>query len=256
MIMDFSNIKMEKIAWIGHYFPPKKKWIADNRKTHIVGIQVKGLVIHKLGDKVFPIGENYIYFLNKKDDYSCEVPVLEGTESFSVHFTTFGEVNTESFCIKAKNLTEIYSLFKKLSFQHAINPNGDNVTASYFYKILDCYDKIRCKKYAPNDSRMVSAKEYMDEHFKEKDCLEQAHATCHVSRRRFNELFKNQFDVTPNRYLIIRKVEYAKQLLLVGNLSVSEIADACGFADICYFSNVFKKETGYAPAKYRYKAPH
>jgi AraC-like DNA-binding protein len=253
--MDFNNIKMQKIVWMGHYFPPKKKWVAENRKTHIVGIQLSGTVVHKINGKAMPFSEGCIYFLNVKDDYSCEVATNEKTESFSIHFTTYGDIDTESFFVKAKNLSEIYSLYEKLSFQYAINPSGDNITASYFYRILDCYEKIRQKKYAPNDSRMIAVKEYMDEHFIEKDCLEKAHATCRVSRRRFNELFKNQFDVTPNRYIIIRKIEHAKHLLLLGNLSVSEIADACGFIDICYFSNVFKKETGYAPAKYRYKTP-
>jgi len=57
--------------------------------------------------------------------------------------------------------------------------------------------------------------------------------------------------MTPNRYLVTRKVEYAKKLLLSKELSVTAVAELCGFSDVYYFSKVFRKETGIAPSLYR-----
>ena len=54
-----------------------------------------------------------------------------------------------------------------------------------------------------------------------------------------------------HRYIILRRIEYAQQLLCSSSLSVQEISDTCGFADVYYFSKVFKHETGYPPAKYK-----
>ena len=52
-------------------------------------------------------------------------------------------------------------------------------------------------------------------------------------------------------YLTSVRLEKAQQLLSSGKYRISEIAQLCGFADAGYFSRVFKKVFGYAPAKYR-----
>ena len=74
-----------------------------------------------------------------------------------------------------------------------------------------------------------------------------------LSRRRFDELFKNSFNVTPGRYLINLKIDYAKRLLTTSNIGVSQVAELCGTSDIYYFSKLFKKETGFSPNRYRKK---
>lgn len=91
----------------------------------------------------------------------------------------------------------------------------------------------------------------MDLHFKDADCLEATAEISQISRRRFNELFKRQFDVTPNTYILQRKVEFAKRMLKLDELSVTDIAELCGFCDVYYFSKVFKKEIGTTPSAYR-----
>ena len=72
-----------------------------------------------------------------------------------------------------------------------------------------------------------------------------------VSSRRFSDIFKASFNMTPNRYIVHRKVEYARELLRSGSLSVSEVAEICGFCDVYYFSRVFKAETGVPPKEWR-----
>ena len=74
-----------------------------------------------------------------------------------------------------------------------------------------------------------------------------------LSRRRFNDLFKNCFDITPNRYIINLKIDYAKGLLKSDYISVSQAAALCGFSDIYYFSKVFKKIEGCSPREYMQK---
>ena len=52
-------------------------------------------------------------------------------------------------------------------------------------------------------------------------------------------------------YLTSVRLEKAQQLLSSGKYRISEIAQLCGFADAGYFSRVFKKVFGHAPAKYQ-----
>lgn len=70
------------------------------------------------------------------------------------------------------------------------------------------------------------------------------------------KVFKKEVGATPHEYLIRQRMELAAGLLTSGisnrysAYSVSQIAEACGFADPLYFSKVFKKYYGVAPASY------
>jgi AraC-like DNA-binding protein len=64
-------------------------------------------------------------------------------------------------------------------------------------------------------------------------------------------VFKLGYGITPNRYIISKKLEYAKQLLDVGYLPIAEVADMAGFTDVYYFSKQFKLETGITPGNYK-----
>ena len=51
-------------------------------------------------------------------------------------------------------------------------------------------------------------------------------------------------------YLADIRIKHAIQLLEQNKLSVSELAEKCGYSDPLYFSRVFKKITGVSPSKY------
>lgn len=71
------------------------------------------------------------------------------------------------------------------------------------------------------------------------------------------KLFKKETGVTPHEYLISSRMELAKEMLLSGitnsfsNYTISQIAEACGFAEPLYFSRVFKKYYGISPSEYK-----
>ena len=47
-----------------------------------------------------------------------------------------------------------------------------------------------------------------------------------------------------------RKIERAKQLIREERMNISQIAESLGFSSIHYFSRMFKKIEGMAPAEY------
>jgi two-component system response regulator YesN len=55
------------------------------------------------------------------------------------------------------------------------------------------------------------------------------------------------------RYRNSVRIEKAKHLLLIKSASVEEIADALGFADTKYFSQLFKSITSLTPSQFRNK---
>ena len=170
----------------------------------------------------------------------------------SVHFTTYEDIETDSFFIKDAGTPEMISLLERMVKESSVSGN-DMKMAELFYRLCGMFETARKKAYSKKDQRIVRAGEYIDRNYLKPGCIEEAAENAKITRRRFNDLFKNHFGITPNRYIVKLKTEYAKQLLAVGELSVSEISELCGFADIYYFSKVFKSETGLSPSEYRIK---
>lgn len=63
-----------------------------------------------------------------------------------------------------------------------------------------------------------------------------------------NSVFRREAGITPGQYLTGLRVHQACRMLMEEGMTVKETADACGFEDEFYFSRVFKKYTGRAPA--------
>lgn len=67
----------------------------------------------------------------------------------------------------------------------------------------------------------------------------------------FSHVFKKAFGVSPQRYVINKRIAAAKHLLITTDKNVSEIALFCGFNDALYFTRIFSKEIGVAPTTFR-----
>lgn len=250
--MEFKDLRVKNIGAVLYHNTKNAKWKEDRRKYSTLQIKIKGKAIHDFGDRKIVATDNCIYFLNQYEDnevqtFACDTDV----SSIAVSFTTYEPIETPSFCIKLNNITECVNLFNKMKTQRALSDRGDAMALSYFYRLCAIFEEHRQKEYSPRDPRMITAKEYIDLHFEQKDCLDRSADESKISRRRFNELFKKQFGTTPNKYLTTKRIENAIILLTEHKISISEISDMCGFGDVYYFSKVFKAETGYTPGKYK-----
>jgi len=72
-----------------------------------------------------------------------------------------------------------------------------------------------------------------------------------LSRYHFLRLFRDAFETTPHQYLIQRRIEKAKELLRLRNLSVTDVCFEVGFQSLGSFSSLFRKCVGAAPVSYR-----
>lgn len=71
-----------------------------------------------------------------------------------------------------------------------------------------------------------------------------------LSSSYLGELFKSYTGMTPYQYFLHLKVNKAKEMLEIGELSIKEIAYKLAFEDQYYFSRLFKKKTGVPPSKW------
>lgn len=63
--------------------------------------------------------------------------------------------------------------------------------------------------------------------------------------------FKSVYGITPYKFLLNKKIETAKKLLLFTQKNITEIAQELGFDNEHYFSDIFKQKTGLSPSLYR-----
>ncbi|MBN8857052.1 MAG: helix-turn-helix transcriptional regulator [Sphingobacteriales bacterium] len=117
----------------------------------------------------------------------------------------------------------------------------------YNDKILQLQKDIYSKQYLLE--QMIRSKKFMDEHFAEKIQLGEISKSANLSKFHFVRLFKKHYGVTPNQYLIEKRVLEAKKLLASGKSVFESCADV-GFESASTFSGLFKKITGVAPADY------
>lgn len=84
-------------------------------------------------------------------------------------------------------------------------------------------------------------------------CLRTAIEKLPFNAQYFHELFKKNTGITPSRYLLQKRMEYAKSLIRgrsVHGYALKEIALLCGYHDPYYFSRQFKAYTGLSPQKW------
>lgn len=66
-------------------------------------------------------------------------------------------------------------------------------------------------------------------------------------------LFSSQESITIEQYIILQKIEHAKELLKYGELTLSEIAYKLGYSSVQHLSSQFKKTTGFTASQFKIK---
>lgn len=100
-------------------------------------------------------------------------------------------------------------------------------------------------------TQLRHAKDLADRHFAEPLDLDALAEAAHVSKYHFARSFSETYGETPMRYLTLRRIERAQDLLRSANLTVTEICMAVGFSSLGSFSSKFRELVGETPTEYR-----
>ena len=77
----------------------------------------------------------------------------------------------------------------------------------------------------------------------------------HYEYNYLSNLFTEVEGKTISGYIILQKIEKAKELLLYDELTLNEIADRLGYSNAAYLSLQFKKTTGLTPTDFKLLRP-
>lgn len=94
-------------------------------------------------------------------------------------------------------------------------------------------------------------KSYLDENYAQSLSLDILSAKFNVSKFHMSREFKKYVGKSPNDYLIDRRLERARELLLDSDAGIAEIAAEVGVPNTNHFLYLFKKREGMTPTAYR-----
>ena len=112
------------------------------------------------------------------------------------------------------------------------------------------YSCLRKQNRSEEYIRLRPAKKILDLQYSECISVSELAAACGFSQTHFRRLFIKEFGCSPLEYRLSKQLSRAQDLLLAGELSISEIANATGFTDANYFSRVFKAHLGVSPSEF------
>ena len=96
--------------------------------------------------------------------------------------------------------------------------------------------------------RLKLAKQYMDDEYLNIGDITQVATICNMSEFHFYRSFRQAFHITPYQYILTKRLEFSKELLREGELSVTQVAGHCNFPDVFTFSKAFKRHFDISPS--------
>lgn len=153
----------------------------------------------------------------------------------------FKEINKEEFFGSEGKL--------KIQCQHCFKLTG--LQELLKKKLGEYIDILQEQENGKNAKPIRLAKQYVEEHYREKILLEDVAKVVDLNPVYFSVIFKEKTGMNFSAYLIYIRMEKAKKMLRSSNETIAAIGDAVGYSDQKYFSQLFKKSVGIKPTIYR-----
>jgi AraC family transcriptional regulator len=92
---------------------------------------------------------------------------------------------------------------------------------------------------------------YVERHLSKTISLRELAETAGLSLHHFATAFRKTTGGTPHRYVVDRKIAYARMLLADRHITIPDVAARLGFASQSHFTQQFRRSTGTTPGRYR-----
>ena len=199
---------------------------------------------------------NSVHILPFKNGGKYTVEYDEPDYFIDIFFHTDRPAFKEPIALNNIKSNRLNSLFNKAFSCYVKKEQGYKFECvSLLYKI---FAELKKKNYIPESKfyKIKPAVEYIENNFlTERISCERLAKLCNVSYSYLIRLFSEKYGISPKRYIIQLKINYACDLLKSGDYSVSEAARMSGFDDLYFFSRQFKEYVGMPPVKYKNNPP-
>jgi AraC-like DNA-binding protein len=142
-----------------------------------------------------------------------------------------------------------------LAAEPAMAATVDQITASVTIHIAHRYGGLQPERSSQHGGlaawQLRRARASFDRQLDGSVSLYDLARECGLSVSHFSRAFRRSTGLAPHRWLVQRRVEVAKDLMLAEPMPLAQVAVACGFADQSHFTRTFASLTGLTPARWR-----
>lgn len=235
-----------------HVTPNTGKTVHVNRPYHgLVFNENRGKKIYYFDDgRVMTTDDENLFYLPKGSTYNVKTDLPGGC--FAINFDA--DISSAPFTVTLRNHETVYHCFKAACDAWRLGaPNKDILAMRALYEGINQAYSESHKEYLPQScaSLISPAVKVMDESFTSNELtVSRLAETCGVSEVYFRQIFRKAYGTSPKEYLIKKRIDYSKALLLSGSFSVKETAELCGYSEPCHFSREFTRRVGVPPNQY------
>lgn len=154
-------------------------------------------------------------------------------------------LNNQSLTISANNIINIAKssdLGKDILTDFAVKDLLVRIMQSQRLNLIE--------QYPIKDNKLSFIIDYIKKNIDKKLSINHLAQKAYISISNFYKLFKSEFGITPNEFILKERIEKAKSLLKQ-YMTINEIAYLTGFSDSNYFIRTFKQMVGVTPKKYQ-----
>ncbi|PZE22334.1 AraC family transcriptional regulator [Paenibacillus xerothermodurans] len=182
------------------------------------------------------------------------------------HFTAkigelhlFNVVQTPA-CIKVKDPDELRKKFEQLIYySHSDELTSEfrvnSILIDFIAGFIEQSGSVRLNLASePAFEKMNKVLKYIEDNLARNISVDELARIAHFHPNYFINIFKHVTGYPPIQYVNRMRSEKAKNLLIMTELNVSQIADSVGM-ELSYFSRMFREHTGLSPTAYREMIP-
>lgn len=200
------------------------------------------------------VGNNSVTFIPSRVEFTRVASI---DELIIVHFDTSGYSSKQLENFTSKNPKKLSALFCEIfeTWQNKDVGYKSKCTALLYEIFTECY----IENFEENliNPKIEEAVVYINKNFKDPNLsIPEIAQKAFMSNEYFRKLFKEEFGVSPQRYIIKLRLQNAIELISSGYYTLSEVTSMSGYNDVKYFSVEFKKYMGVSPSKYKYNYIH
>ena len=250
----------------GHFYGRSRFATArTDKESYILFYTVAGagLIEQDAQQVELPAGSALLLNCRTPQSY-CTAPGQESWQHYWVHLDGAGVANMAETLLPQNRLTpvrvsgwEMQPLFESIFAEWDRGTVAAQIeTGLTLHRMLALLAARLLAGDASRSNRALieQATGYIRAHYAESLSLDALLAQTPVSKSWFLRLFRQYTGTTPYNFLLSTRITRAKELLVLTDFAVSEIAHQVGFGDESNFSTRFTAMVGQSPQQYRKSA--
>lgn len=168
----------------------------------------------------------------------------------------YAKRNRDSLYLLPADRPDIQSLFRSVLpfFEAEVKPSEEQLRLKMvegLYVLLNTDKSLYASLFDFTDPWKIDLMDFMEQNYMDDLSLEEMASYTGRSLSTFKRDFQKYSELTPQRWIIRRRLEAACELLRTSQLKVSEVCGKVGFKNLSHFSKIYKERYGVAPTKMR-----